>query len=406
MKKLKFLTALLLIVLSVSSKLQGQTGTIEGSVIDKANSESLIGTTIMIEGTTIGTTSDINGMFVLKNIKPGVYNLKVSYISYNTKVIEKVKVEADKTTSVKAELESAMQALADVNVTAVRRTNTEVSIISDIRATPFVSTGISGQQISKSLDKDASEVVRRIPGITILDNRFLVVRGLSERYNNVWLNNAATPSSEADVKAFSFDIIPSAMIENIMIFKSPAAELPADFAGGFVKISTKNMPDKNSAFISYGTGFNEGTTFNSFYKGVSGKTDLLGFDNGSRALPKDMPSHLNEYEHATNPAIRQRITDLGQELNKNWTASSATAIPDQKLMIGINRKLDMGKNSLGNTTALNYSYSCNTDEIQLTDYSIYNFTGDRPTYLNQFFDEHYSTSARVSLLNNTSTAAW
>jgi outer membrane receptor for ferrienterochelin and colicin len=185
-------------------------------------------------------------------------------------------------------------------------------MITDIKASQFVTTGISGQQISKTMDKDASEVVKRVPGITIMDNRFLIVRGLSQRYNNVWLNNAATPSAEADVKAFSFDIIPSSMIENILIFKSPAAELPADFSGGFVKITTKNLPEKNGMFFSYSTGISENTTFSEFFKPVAGGTDWLGFDNGSRALPNDMPSHLNQYELATNPIVRERITYLGR----------------------------------------------------------------------------------------------
>jgi outer membrane receptor for ferrienterochelin and colicin len=382
--------------------LHGQTGVISGTVYDKANSESLIGTTIMIEGTATGTTSDIEGKFSIPNVKPGTYNLKISYVSYAPKVIENVKVTPGYTTSVKVELEENAVSLGDINVTAIRKTNTEISMITDIKANAFISTGISAQQISKTLDKDASEVVRRVPGITIMDNRFLIVRGLSERYNNVWLNNAATPSSEADVKAFSFDIIPSAMIENIMIFKSPAAELPADFSGGFVKIATKNMPDKNGFFISYGTGFSENTTFSPYYKGVSGKTDFLGFDNGSRALPGDMPSHLNEYESATNPAIRDRITALGRGLNNNWEAFPATAYPDQKLLIGLNRKASFGKYVLGNATAINYSISNGSDEIYNTDYSIYNFSGDRPSYLNQFLDEQYSNSARISLMNNTS----
>ncbi len=383
-------------------QLYSQAGTIAGTVKDKSKPESLIGATVIIEGTSVGTTTDINGNFTIYNVRPGTYNLKVSYISYAAAAIENVIVTAGKTTNISAELEENLVSLGDINVTAIRKTNTEISMITDIRATPFVSTGISGQQISKTLDKDASEVVKRIPGITIIDNRFLIVRGLAQRYNNVWLNNAATPSSEADVKAFSFDIIPSSLIENIMIFKSPAAELPADFAGGFVKISTKNMPDKKGWFLSYGTGFSESTTFGTFYKGVSGKSDWLGFDNGSRALPDDMPAHLNEYESATNPVIRDRITSLGMELNNKWSASSTLAYPDQKLMAGITRKYKIGTHTLGNTTALNYSLSNSSDDISLTDYSIYNFSNDRPSYLNQFTDRQYSNSARIAVMNNTS----
>jgi TonB-dependent receptor len=383
-------------------QLFGQTGTIAGTVKDKSKSESLIGATVMIEGTSVGTTTDIDGNFKINNVRPGAYNLKVTYISYSAKTIENVKVVAGKTTNISAELEENLVSLGDITVTAVRKTNTEISMITDIKATPFISTGISGQQISRTLDKDASEVVKRIPGITIIDNRFLIVRGLAQRYNNVWLNNAATPSSEADVKAFSFDIIPSSLIENIMIFKSPAAELPADFAGGFVKIATKNMPDKNGWFLSYGTGFSEHTTFLTYYKGVSSGTDWLGFDNGTRTLPADMPAHLNEFESATNPAIRDRITSLGRELNNNWSASSATAFPDQKFLAGIMRRFKIGSNTIGNTSAINYSLSNSSDKIGITDYSIYNFTSDKPSYLNQFTDSQYSSTARIAIMNNTS----
>ena len=402
MNKLKLITGLIIIVFSASLQLYGQTGSIAGTIVDKANSESLIGATIVIDGTTIGTTSDIEGNFTLKSIKPGRYNLKISYISYNTKVIENVKVEPRKTTRISAELETNLQALTDVNITAVRKTNTEISMISDIKATPFVATGISGQQISKTLDKDASEVVRRVPGITIMDDRFLVVRGLSQRYNNVWLNNSATPSAEADVKAFSFDIIPSSMIDNIMIFKSPAAELPADFAGGFVKIATKNMPDKNSMVLSYNTGINEGTTFGEFYKYDGSKTDFLGFDDGTRALPKDMPAHLNQYESATNPAVREKITALGREMTKNWLAEKSNAFPDQKLLVGINRKFKISNHDFGNTTALTYSLTNNSDNINIDDYSIYDFGNDKPSYLNEFTDKSYTESARISLMHNWS----
>jgi len=311
-------------------------------------------------------------------------------------------VESGKTNILNIELEGNTVSLGDITVTAVRRTNTEISIITDIKQSQFVSTGISGQQISRTLDKDASEVVKRVPGITIMDNRFLIVRGLAQRYNNVWLNNASTPSAEADVKAFSFDIIPSSMIENIMIFKSPAAELPAEFSGGFVKITTKNLPEKNGAFFSYGTGISGNTTFRNFYKPVSGGTDWLGFDNGFRALPADMPTHLNEYELATNPAVREKITFLGRELNNNWSALPATAFPDQKIAAGLNRKFNIGKITVGNITALTYSYSNSSEEIQNTDYSIYDYSSDQPSYLNQFVDNHYSNSARVALMNNTS----
>jgi len=218
MKTLKLI--FLAVMCAVTAAINGQTGTIEGIVKDLSSGSALPGATVIIEGTTTGTTTDADGRFRIINLKPGSYNLKITYVSYLPETIEKVRVEQNKTAQVEVVLKENTVTLSDVTVTAVRKTNTEISMISDIKTNAFVTIGISGQQISKTLDKDASEVVKRVPGITIQDDRFIIVRGLSERYNNVWLNNAATPSAEADVRAFSFDVIPSSMIENIMIIPS------------------------------------------------------------------------------------------------------------------------------------------------------------------------------------------
>src|SRR4030042_3879529 len=181
----------ILFIFLIPNHLNGQTGSIEGIITDKKSTEILIGTTVQVDGTTIGTTTDLNGHFVLSNLDPGKYNLKISYISYTTRIINNVNVERGKITTLNVELEASAVSLGDITVSAIKRSNTEISMITDIKSSQFVSTGISGQQISKTLDKDASEVVKRVPGITIMDNRFLIVRGLSPRHNNVWPNHYA-----------------------------------------------------------------------------------------------------------------------------------------------------------------------------------------------------------------------
>jgi hypothetical protein len=85
-----------------------------------------------------------------------------------------------------------------------------------------------------------------VPGVSIQDDRFVIVRGLNERYNTVMLNDAITPSTEVDTKAFSFDLIPSTAIDRMLIFKSGSADLPGEFGGGVIKIYTKTIPDGNS----------------------------------------------------------------------------------------------------------------------------------------------------------------
>ena len=124
-----------------------------------------------------------------------------------------------------------------------------------------VLSGLGGAQIDKSQDRNASEVARRIPGVTVVDNRFVMVRGLSERYNAVLLNGVQIPSLEADVKSFSFDLIPSNAIDRFLIFKSPSPEFQGEFAGGAIQVFTKNIPDyKLSVDLSLDSGWRNGNT--------------------------------------------------------------------------------------------------------------------------------------------------
>ncbi len=377
-----------------------QTGSIEGIVKDKASREAMPGVTIVIEGTTTGAAADADGHFLISNVKPGKYKLKASYISYNTAFLEDIKVEKGKTTDLSIDLSESTVALEGVTVTGVKKTNTDIAMINVTRMSPLVSIAISGQQILRSQDRDASEVIRRLPGTTIIDDRFIVVRGLAQRYNAVWLNNTATPSSEADAKAFSFDVIPATMIENMVIVKSPAPELPADFSGGFVKITTINLPEKNSFFVSYGTAFAQGTTGESFKKYQGSGSDWLGFGESYRAIPKDMPTNLNQYESATNPEVQNKVTDIGRELNKTWSPLSERAYPDQRLSLGFSKRIKAGSQTFGNITALTYSNTNNHDQVINNNYSIYDFKNDNSQYVDQFLDNQYTNTVKLGILQN------
>ncbi|HEX3008919.1 MAG TPA: TonB-dependent receptor [Bacteroidales bacterium] len=322
-----------------------QTGKLEGVITDKNTKETLVGANVIIVGTTIGALADLDGHYVIDNIKPGTYNIQLSFISYKPLVLEGIKIEAGKTTQLNTELEEVSVTLGNVEVVAVKRGGTEISMINAIKANQLVASGISSQQIQRSQDRDASEVVKRVPGITIIDDRFIVVRGLNQRYNNVWLNNAATPSSETDVKAFSFDAIPSSMIENLMIYKSSAPEIPADFSGGFIKIFTKNMPDENTYSIGYSTSFSPGTTFSDFYRFGSKNDNWTGFDN-KRELPSYFPSNLQ------NVSANDQV-ELSKRLDNTWTPSLKTALPDQRVNFSMSHRMKLGNNTFGVNTCLN-----------------------------------------------------
>jgi outer membrane receptor for ferrienterochelin and colicin len=386
----KFIAVLLLLVSTVT---MAQTG-IKGVVSDKSSKETLVGATVLIQGTTTGSTTDLDGNYLITSLAPGSYNLVVSYISYKTQIIEKVKVEKDVIIEVNIDLEGNSVALEGVVISAKRQAGSEISMLSSMKMSSLVVSGISSQQINRSQDRDASEVIRRVPGITIMDDRFVMVRGLSQRYNTVWLNNASTPSSESDVRAFSFDVIPSSMLENIMVFKSPAPDLPADFSGAAIKIFTKNNADKNSLSVSYATSLRPGATFNDFSNYRMSKYEWLGFDDGSRDLPDDFPAHLNEVED------NDELQSIGREMNKVWTPELSKAIPDQRFQLGLTRRFLIDKVSVGTINSFTYSYAQDIEEIFRADYQRYDTVNDVSDTNYYFNDIRNRATAKVGVLSN------
>lgn len=401
-KAAKILIITFILIWNQSLYSQTPAGTVSGVVKEQGSGATLPGVNVVVEGTLRGTSTDINGKFKIEGIVPGKYNLVLTFISYKTIVIEGVEIKPGSDSEVYAEMTDSSIELDAVVVVATKRNDSEVSVMNNVKSSPLVVSGISAQLIGRTQDKDASEVVRRLPGVSIVDDRFIVVRGLSSRYNNVWLNNASAPSLEADTRSFSFDLIPSSMIENIFILKSPAAELPADYSGGFIKVSTTGIPSRNSFFFSYGTTFRQYSTFNDFYKESGSKTDWLTAGTAYRSLPENMPSHLDQYDAATNPEILNRVTEIGRSLNNTWEPVSVSAIPDQKFTVGMNSRFEKGRFIAGNVTALTYSYSNSFNRVENNSYSIYNFRYDTPGILDEFIDQQYKTNARIGLLHNWS----
>lgn len=394
------LLLIITVLLPLRSFSQTPGGTITGVIRDQSTGETMPGVNVVIEGTLRGASTGPEGEFTITGVAPGTYSLHLTFISYKPLRVDGVEVKNGSVSVINVSMSDQSVELDDIVVVATRKTDSEVSVMNSIRSSPVVVSGISAQLISRTQDKDASEVVRRLPGVSIVDDRFIVVRGLSSRYNNVWLNNASAPSLEADVRSFSFDLIPSSMIENIFILKSPTAELPADYSGGFIKISTTGIPAENKVFVSYGTVFRQYTTFGSYLKENGSSTDWLTMGSKYRALPETMPSHLDLYEGATNPEIRNRVTEIGRSLNNSWDALSAQAIPDQKLALGISRRFEKGNFIAGNVTSLTYSYSNTFREVMNNSYSIYNFAYDTPGILDEFTDRQYRTNTSVGLMHN------
>ena len=393
--RLRFICLAITGTLLLSFTTFGQSGSLSGQVKDGKTGETLPGANIWIEQIKQGTITDFNGMFLLEQLKPGTYQIRVSFISYDPVILTDIQIEPGRDTRINISLQEATTSIGEVTVVAVRRSDTEVAVLSAVKNSPLVANGISSKQISQSQDKDASEAIRRIPGVTIIDNRFVVVRGLNQRYNNVWLNNASTPGSESDSKAFSFDIIPTSMIDNLMIYKSASPELPADFSGGFISIHTKNMPEKNQYTVSFQGLYNPQATFHTFQSYEGGRLDWLGVDDGTRRLPSYFPENLQST--TGNDQI-----ELSKRLNSNWLPIESTTLPDMKIGFTMAHRFTLGKTSLGEITAINYSRSRNLQVAGNRSFAVYDYRLDRSGMDFDFIDSTFTQGVNLGLLNNWS----
>jgi len=340
------------------SNLFAQTGNIKGKVIDKKTKETLVGVIVKLENPSKGVITDLDGGFILNNLPEGTYNLEISYISYSTKKIKGVKVNADKTTELNIEMEQDSKQLGEVTVSETKVTNTETAGVMEMKKSSSIVNTISAAQISKSQDRDASEVVRRIPGVSIVENRFIMVRGLADRYNTVWMNDACAPSSEVDKKAFSFDMVTSGLIDRMLVYKTASPELPGDFAGGMVKIYTTAMPQKTNFMAQYQSSYRDNSTYTPYYHTKTYSNDWLGMGYKDRAIPNGTPANLNSSNYSTSD-----INNFSRSFNNDWTIYKQRSDPDQRFNTAFSGVIKKGNFKFGSVSAINYAKTYQTFNI-------------------------------------------
>ena len=294
------------------------------------------------------------------------------------------------------------QQLKGVTVTAVERRNTDAAMIQVAKSSPVIVSNVSAQEISRTQDTNAGEVIRRVPGVSLIDDKFVMVRGLSQRYNNVWVNGGAVPSSEADSRAFSFDIIPSSQIDNLTIVKSPTAEYPADYSGGFIIVNTKEIPAENSFSLSVGGNWNTASAFQDFAYSKGSATDFLAFDNGMRNIHGGINASLAPQLDANGSPIDNYATSLlGNHLNNDWMVKSKKPLGDLKLAASLNHRWMLGGRTLGMLAALNYTNEYRTyEKMENNLFGIYDAANDKPNYLRHSVDDQYNNNVRLGTMLN------
>jgi len=358
-----FITWLALFITTLAYA-QGK-GIIRGTVYDGTTGESLVGVTIAIKGTTTGTTTDLDGKFSIE-LNEGVYDLQISYISYQNITIEAISVTKDEVTLIdNIMLDESSLDLQEVVVTAQAIRNTEAAIQTIKRKSATMLDGISSARIELIGDGNAAEAAKRVTGVTVEDGKYVYVRGLGDRYSKTTLNDMDIPGLDPDRNSLQMDIFPTNILDNIMVSKNFTADLPADFTGGLMNITTKDFPDSKIFSVSAGMEYNSRFHFNpDFLTYEGGSTDYLGFDDGTRALPDVIP---NENQLLPIPSNSLVINDFVNQFTPTLAANTKSMFADYSLGISLGNQFDIGSNEesnskLGYIFSLSYKASSNFDE--------------------------------------------
>jgi TonB-dependent receptor len=372
-------------------------GKITGTVTDGASGETLIGVSVSLKqpekaDALSGTITDIDGNFSFE-AAAGTYELEIKYVGYQAKTVTEVVVAEGKVTTVPVTMsERKNTELDEVVIRGTMKKESVNALYTMQKNAVSVSSGISADLIKRSPDRNTGEVLKRVSGASVQDNKFVVVRGLSDRYNTAMINNTLMPTTEPNRKAFSFDIIPSNLIDNLVINKTATPELPGDFAGGVIQVYTKDIPDENFINLNISLGYNTQSTFKDFLSNGHGAANNFGFDSKDRKLTNAFGDNYTYYKKLSQA---QQI-EASKTLKNNYGETKSTALPSQSYQVswGNTRNFKNG-GKFGSIIAINYRRAENINQTErrrlISDYT---WTYDYPK------EDRYMYSVNTGIMAN------
>jgi hypothetical protein len=394
-------TLLQWIFLLVSPILLSQTGGLKGTVLDESNGKPVPGINVVVKNTKYALSTDMDGNYIFRTIPAGTYEVEFSSMGYASKLVSEVIIKEKEITELSTALGEQKNMLNEVVITRTKaKTESVKSLLIQQKNSVSVSDGISAETIKRTPDRSTSDVIKRISGASIQDNKFVIIRGLNDRYNTAFINGSPLPSSEPDRKAFSFDIFPSNMIDNLIISKTATPDLPGEFAGGVVQINTKSVPDKNFQSFSFGMGYNTVTTGKNQVSYVGGKLDDLGMDDGARDL-FPIPNNLtaNNPNDPNNVAFAQAYATSTQG---DWNLFDKTFTPNMNIQYSLGRQFSIGEKSLGALVSLTYNKTNTLFETTRRNYNDSGVEGEPNILSENFNDMSYNEQVLAGALANFS----
>ncbi|AVR47380.1 TonB-dependent receptor [Christiangramia fulva] len=343
-----------------------QKGKIAGTIYDTEVNDILPFANISVKGTNTGTTSDFEGDYSLE-LDAGTYTIVFSFIGYETIEVTDVKINEGEVKTLNMSMKSSAGALDEVVITTTTARDTEAAVLNMQKNSINLTDGLSAQSFSKIGASDVSNAVKTVPGVSVQDGKYVYVRGLGDRYTKTILNGMDIPGLDPDRNTLQMDLIPTNILDNVLVIKSSTADLPADFTGGIVNIITKDFPSREEYSISGKLSYTPSMHLNSDFLQYNdgSRTDFLGFDDGSRDLP------INRNQQIPRPFSNDAaLTRITQRFNETMAPSKKTNFMDYSLGATAGNQYEVGEsNKLGYIASLSYkNYTDYYDDYQTNSY--------------------------------------
>jgi hypothetical protein len=338
-----------------ASKTGGQTIRVTGVVRDQANAITLPGVPVEVVDTKEVVFTDVDGRFVLQ-VAPGAHQIKVSMEGYDDRLID---VQAGDQRTVYLDVGLTMTRFAETVTVVGRATDVETSSaeaqLIERKSASVITDNMGSQEMKRNGDSDAAAAMSRVTGLSVVDNQYIFVRGLGERYSNTTLAGSVLPTTEPDKKVVPLDLFPTSLIDSVQVSKSYSPDRSAEFAGGLVQIVPMKLPTGPTVDFSYGIDYYSNATGKSIPLSPLGSRDVWGFDAGARALPSSFPSNKIVRRGIYTPDVGygpDEITNFGKQLGNLWQPDRKSGNPGQDWSAALGNRFG----NLGIVASVRHSY--------------------------------------------------
>lgn len=298
-------------------------GRVVGRIVDAQTGAGISAVTIQVVGSGMTTMSGVDGRFIIANIPAGTIGLRVSSLGYAEKTVTGITVEAGVATDQSIALETEAVAISALEVTAAAEKGSVNRALDQQRTATSIISAVTAEQIAKSPDGDAAQAVQRVSGVTVQDGKFVVVRGLGERYTTTSMNGARIPSPEPEKKMVPLDLFPSSLLETITTSKTFTPDQPGDFSGAQVDIRMRDFPLSQTRSFSTTLGLNAAASGRRIVGAPSAGGEWLGLASGARAVPQVVRSAGN----FLNGVSQEEMNTFVNAFRNAWSVRNVTGAP-------------------------------------------------------------------------------